>query len=218
MTKRPEKKSETIEVRVSYSEKLAFMDACKKAGTTASHAIRDYMNDFLSPEGVRTTKKRHLTLTIGALSFVAIITALVLSVPTAQQPTTSEQVLAYFDRNHDGYISAVDIENADAGDQKSIQSLLDIMDDNLDGRVDTNEMEALANITIELRSAQREKVNGGGHRRVLIIPDNLSEAERQQYLARIESNSSLSADEQQRLRRIIDALTQERADEQNTKP
>ena len=39
-TPRPPKKSETLEIRLSYAEKLAFMARCRSEGVTASEVVR----------------------------------------------------------------------------------------------------------------------------------------------------------------------------------
>ena len=45
---RDEKKSETLEVRLPYSQKIAFMEACRKEGITASEALRAGIAQFLA--------------------------------------------------------------------------------------------------------------------------------------------------------------------------
>ena len=45
--KRPEKKSETLEVRLPHSKKEAFMEACEREGITASHAVRTFIDAYL---------------------------------------------------------------------------------------------------------------------------------------------------------------------------
>lgn len=45
--KRREKKSETVEIRLPYSQKQDFMAACRAQGTTASDAIRDFIAEYV---------------------------------------------------------------------------------------------------------------------------------------------------------------------------
>jgi len=45
--KRPEKKSETLEVRIPHSKKEAFKAACERDGITASHAMRSFIDAYL---------------------------------------------------------------------------------------------------------------------------------------------------------------------------
>ena len=47
MTRPPEKKSESLEVRLPHSRKEAFMQACEENGVTASHAIRTFIDEYL---------------------------------------------------------------------------------------------------------------------------------------------------------------------------
>lgn len=45
--KRPEKKSETLEIRLSHSKKTAFQKACENEGITASQAVRTFIDVYL---------------------------------------------------------------------------------------------------------------------------------------------------------------------------
>ena len=45
--KRPEKKSETLEVRIPHAKKEAFKAACERDGITASHAMRSFIDAYL---------------------------------------------------------------------------------------------------------------------------------------------------------------------------
>ena len=45
--KHPEKKSETLEVRIPHSKKEAFKAACERDGITASHAMRSFIDAYL---------------------------------------------------------------------------------------------------------------------------------------------------------------------------
>jgi len=42
-----EKNSERLEIRLPYSKKLAFMDACENQSDTPSHAIRRFINSYI---------------------------------------------------------------------------------------------------------------------------------------------------------------------------
>ncbi len=46
--KRRSKKTEALEIRLSPEEKTAFLDACTRAGRTASAVIRDAMRAYAS--------------------------------------------------------------------------------------------------------------------------------------------------------------------------
>jgi len=47
VTKRREKKSESLEIRLPYSQKQAFMEACRERGVTASDTLRQFIADDL---------------------------------------------------------------------------------------------------------------------------------------------------------------------------
>src|SRR5215468_6064011 len=44
---RKEKKSETLEVRIPYDTKQAFLSACREDGTTASEVVRERVQTYL---------------------------------------------------------------------------------------------------------------------------------------------------------------------------
>lgn len=43
---RPEKRSESLEIRLGHSAKQAFMDACREQGVTASEVVRSYVESY----------------------------------------------------------------------------------------------------------------------------------------------------------------------------
>ncbi|MEW5683443.1 MAG: hypothetical protein AB1942_00850 [Pseudomonadota bacterium] len=49
MNSRPPKKSETLEVRLPYPTKLAFMARCQAEGRSASEAVRGFIEDEIAP-------------------------------------------------------------------------------------------------------------------------------------------------------------------------
>lgn len=86
--KRPEKKSETLEVRLPHSKKQAFMRACEREGITASHAVRTFIDAYtkrsrrvklkqITQELIMTLFKNPLKTTgsIGATVTAAILLA-----------------------------------------------------------------------------------------------------------------------------------------------
>jgi len=58
-SKRKEKKSETLEVRLPHSKKEAFMEACEREGITASHAVRTFIDAYLKRS--RRVKLKQIT-------------------------------------------------------------------------------------------------------------------------------------------------------------
>lgn len=67
MAKRPEKKSETLEVRLPYSQKQAFMATCRDQAITASDVVRGLIEDFMrvdpSPAEVAPAPVRQWAMT-----------------------------------------------------------------------------------------------------------------------------------------------------------
>jgi Ca2+-binding EF-hand superfamily protein len=57
MTKRPPKKSDTLEVRMPHETKRAFLAACRKDGQTASNVVRTFVEGYLS----RAALQDHMT-------------------------------------------------------------------------------------------------------------------------------------------------------------
>lgn len=53
MTQRPPKKSETLEVRLPYPTKLAFMARCQAQGVSASEAVRGFIDTQIDPTPAR---------------------------------------------------------------------------------------------------------------------------------------------------------------------
>ena len=215
-----EKKSETIEVRVSYTEKLAFMEACRQAGTTASHAIRDYIGDVLSPGGGKNTNTR-LVAVAGLTAVIGLaLAAAYFSLRDQAPPTTGERVVRYFDGNADGLLTSADANNA--ANAETVNWLLATADQNGDDRVGAEEINALADVVIELRSSQPAGNEMGGHsgsdEKIIIIPPNLTPSERQALLDQSATGVPLSAEDQARLERLLDALRASSAKAEANKP
>jgi hypothetical protein len=220
MTKRAEKKSETIEVRVSYSEKLAFMEACKQAGTTASHAIRGYIDDFLHPKPELSFREKlaralpvsgALVLTISLVGFVALDMFKApngASATTAGFSQTSVRVLNHFDQDGDGYLSSDDLNALEAEHKVPLDWLLAKGDQNKDGQIDVAELDALTNYTIELRAGRGGNQSGSGEN-IVILPPDLTEEERRAFLKKSGVSEHMGIEEAQRLNKMLDALLPE---------
>jgi len=215
-TKRPEKKSETIEVRVSYTEKLAFMEACRQAGTTASHAIRDYIGEFLNPAGTKPVKSSMMILA----GFTALVGFAVTIAYFAQQSadpvTTGERVMRYFDHDGDGLLTTADAENA--ANKGTVEWLLATSDKNGDGSIDVAEVNTLTDVLIELRSTHPAGKPAEGQEKVIIVPPGLTPSERRAFLEKNGLSSAISAEDQARVQRLIDAITLSGKERKATKP
>jgi len=99
------KKGETIEIRLPYAAKTAFMARCHGDGRTASEAVRN----FIEAEINRGSRPRRLTrlrawqalaAAFGGLA-VGAVAAPSLAHPTMNSRTAFERL----DRNHDGVLT-----------------------------------------------------------------------------------------------------------------
>ncbi|WP_395650426.1 hypothetical protein [Brevundimonas sp.] len=103
MTARPPKKSETLEVRLPFETKAAFMARCQTEGRTASDAVRGFIDAELSP--VRRTRMRGWQALVAAVAAGLAIGAV--AAPSLAQ-TTGHASFAQLDRNDDGVLSPVE--------------------------------------------------------------------------------------------------------------
>ena len=105
------KKSETLEIRLPYPTKLAFMARCRDEGRSASEALRHFIDGHLEGRGpARRSLRRSRHLVAGAL-FAAALGAIAL--PSLARPS----LRAEFDRldlNGDRSISLAEFARLDA--------------------------------------------------------------------------------------------------------
>jgi|GEM_PF-4518296 len=111
---RPEKKSETLEVRLPHSKKEAFKAACEEEGITASHAVRTFIDAYLKrsrrvklkqiAEDITMKLFRNPLKTTGALG--ATLTAAILFGTSPSMADTDS--FALLDTNSDGVLSQAD--------------------------------------------------------------------------------------------------------------
>lgn len=132
---RPPKKSESVEVRLPYETKLAFLAACQAEQRTASDVIRAAIEDYLAaqaepqqpdaapsnivsmiPQALR--KKRYLAAgAAGAIGLAALV-----AMPSAAAPSRSSQdkaaAFANLDRNGDGVVTYEEFVQSDKPEKK----------------------------------------------------------------------------------------------------
>ena len=101
MTARPPKKSETLEVRLPFETKTAFMARCQRDGRTASDAVRGFIEGELSP--VRRTRMRGWQALAAAVAAGLAIGAV--AAPSLAQTASTHPSFQALDRNHDGVLS-----------------------------------------------------------------------------------------------------------------
>lgn len=108
--KRPPKKTESLEVRLSHGVKKAFMARARSRGRTASALVREFIDSYLADTDPRMENRRmlrKLTKPAMATSLVASAVALHLVAPTAASAAPDLKALfERLDRNHDGQLSA----------------------------------------------------------------------------------------------------------------
>ena len=99
MTQPRLKKSETLEIRLPYPTKLAFMARCRDEGRTASEALRGFIDGAVETRRPRRTARN---LIAGALVAAAVGA---IALPTLARQAASAADFARLDANHDGVIT-----------------------------------------------------------------------------------------------------------------
>lgn len=180
------------------------MAATKAKGQTASQSIRGYISDVLNPERGKA-HKRALWATAVALILITGTLVVTLAVRTGGAPSTSQRVIAAYDKNGDSVLTSLDIDENDKGAATLISYLLATADFNGDGAVDVQEFQRVRRAEIDVSSM----VGGGpsnGSERVLVIPPGLSRAEQRAYLKRQIDTGALSDRDREQVLRLIEAL------------
>ena len=147
MSKRQEKKSESIEVRLPYSQKQAFMDACKDEGLTASEALRAEISTFLLSRARRSQRnasvketwnmiKQNRKKTAGTLTALAAGAALFAAVPSSAE----DALFRAYDKNGDGVLTSGEISKNDS-------KVFEVLDKNGDGKISPDEFQRDAEVT-----------------------------------------------------------------------
>ena len=129
------KKSETLEVRIPFETKQAFLTACREDGTTASEVVRESVQTYLDererppiqekrsiimqfPQPVRRYAPR---IAAGAVAAIGLTTFVAL--PSAAAPDFKAQ-FSQMDKNGDGVLSAEEflgtIKSDGDGEEKNI--------------------------------------------------------------------------------------------------
>lgn len=107
---RPPKKSETLEIRLPYETKQAFMARCQGEGISASEALRGFIEARLAPPPSARPARGWLQLALGA--------AVALAVGATALPSLAGQVdrsgFERFDLDHSGAVSGAEFARLDA--------------------------------------------------------------------------------------------------------
>ncbi|MGF1463198.1 MAG: hypothetical protein ACFB2Z_08520 [Maricaulaceae bacterium] len=139
---RREKKSETLEVRLSYAKKQAFMAACRDQGTTASDAVRGFVDAYVRETGrvriatlakeLSMTPIRHPLKSLGGALAAACAALAITAAPSA----ADDKLFKSFDRDADGRIST-----AELGDQST--PIVAVLDLDRSGAIERGEFKVL---------------------------------------------------------------------------
>ncbi|WP_310542164.1 hypothetical protein [Phenylobacterium sp.] len=101
------KKSESLEIRIPYPTKEAFMARCRADGRSASEAVRAFIDQQLeAPAKARPARKR-LRLIVGAAIAAAVGAA---ALPSLARPSLSHAPFDRLDADHDGALSRAEYD------------------------------------------------------------------------------------------------------------
>lgn len=99
------KKSETLEIRLPYAAKTAFMARCRADGRTASDAVRGFIEQELQ-QPRRLSRSRALRWGQALAAAVAGLALGAVAAPSLAHPAAgSRAAFDQLDHNHDGVLS-----------------------------------------------------------------------------------------------------------------
>lgn len=110
------KKSETLEIRLPYPTKLAFMARCRDDGRSASEALRGYIEESLTP---LPAPRRRWRIVAAGLIAAALGAAAVPSLASANVETGFDRL----DADHDGRVTSVELQRLDADHDGAVSRL-----------------------------------------------------------------------------------------------
>ncbi len=215
MKRRKEKKSESLDIRLPYEQKRAFMEATRKRGETASQALRHFITQYIEEvrladqsnpvQEITMTLARHRFKTIATAAGAALGAFTITALPSAADSTAFE----YLDKNGDGLITEGEIFPGHDAD------IIAQLDTDGSGGVSQAELEAAGNHIVVKRDVIDDEGTGPivktGTVKVLSFSDEeggdihgeiSTTTERKVIIKRIESGEELSEEE-------LDALLQE---------
>ena len=104
------KKSETLEIRLPYPTKLAFMARCRGEGRSASEALRQFIDGHLEERGPARRSSR-----LGQVIAAALVAAAMGAFAAPSLAKSSPHAdFACLDLNGDGGVSAAELARFDA--------------------------------------------------------------------------------------------------------
>ncbi len=96
------KKSESLEIRIPYPTKEAFMARCRADGRSASESLRAFIDQQLEAPAKPRFSRKTLRLIAGAAIAAAVGAA---ALPSLARPSMAAAQFERIDANHDGVIS-----------------------------------------------------------------------------------------------------------------
>jgi hypothetical protein len=105
---RPPKKSESLEIRIPYAAKTAFMARCRREGRSASEALRAFIDQQIEAPGPRSSKRWRIAagaLIAAAMGAVALPSLARPGPADPAQDLLRRVAFARLDVNHDGVLS-----------------------------------------------------------------------------------------------------------------
>jgi len=111
---RPPKKSESLEIRIPYPTKQAFMARCRDEGRSASEVLRDLIETRLTGEAAEAAKvaRRRMRLIAGTLVALAVGAVAVPSLARAPHEAQSRRAFERLDADHNGVVTYQEFRRA----------------------------------------------------------------------------------------------------------
>jgi hypothetical protein len=107
------KKSESLEIRLPYPTKQAFMARCRDEGRSASEAMRAFIDGYIDPKA-EAKKRGPSGWKLAAAGSAAALLAVAASAPvlarTILQPSAAQSEFHKLDVNRDGKLSFSEFE------------------------------------------------------------------------------------------------------------
>lgn len=159
MSTHPEKKSERMEVRLGYSEKQAFVEACDVQGDTPSGAVRRFISGYTrrSTDDVMGEANRRLwrRYGMGAGIFAGVAAAFVVAATIwplggVRSAPDAEAVFVARDLDGDGLLSKAELKRPEGADR-----ILRVLDLDSSGTIDRAEFVPTGHMAYQVMDAER---------------------------------------------------------------
>lgn len=146
-----EKKSETLEIRLSYSKKNAFMAQCVKNNETASYVLRRFIETYVLQAHGKTLQKQLFTASKSTrlkLAFLSVMMVMNVSIVQPNIPSSPAHniIFSSMDANQDGFLTASDAKDET---RPALFALLEHTDKNEDGKLSAQEIDQLSIVSMK---------------------------------------------------------------------